>query len=83
MLRTRSVNDKPHKTLEEMLPLLQTGDLVLMCGVGIGGAVIRVLDRAKYSHVGVVVRDPWIDRPCVWESTGNSASMSMYQILWL
>ena len=73
--RTKDVDDKPHKTLEEMLPLLKTGDIVLMCGVGVAGAVIRVMDRAKYSHVGVIIRDPWIDYPCVWESTNNSASM--------
>lgn len=75
LLRTRGVDDKPHKSLEEMLPLLKTGDIVLMCGVGMGGAVIRVMDRAKYSHVGIIVRDPWIDCPCVWESTGNSAGV--------
>ena len=51
---------------------LKAGDILLSCGIGVGGAIIRVADGSPFSHVSVVVTDPYIDEPCIWESIGNS-----------
>ena len=51
---------------------LKAGDILLSSGIGVGGAIIRVFDDSPFSHASVVVTDPYIDEPCIWQSIGNS-----------
>ena len=66
------VSDQPHKSMEEVMRNLKAGDVVLSAGLGLGGAIIRVADGSVFSHVSIIVDDPYIDEPCIWESTPNS-----------
>ena len=53
---------------------LDSGDVVLMSGITTGGAIIRIFDKADFSHVAMVIKDPKISKPCIWEAAGNSGS---------
>lgn len=44
--------------LDDLLPTLHTGDLVLFSGCGMVGRGIRFLTASYWSHVGMVARDP-------------------------
>ncbi|MCP5143142.1 MAG: hypothetical protein H6926_07820 [Chromatiales bacterium] len=55
--------------MQELLPTLHTGDLVLFSGRGMVGRAIRFLTGSHWSHVGMVVRDPEDGRLLVWEAT--------------
>ena len=44
------------KSFDDIAPLLQTGDLVLFCGVGCSSGVVRWFTFSEWSHIGVVVR---------------------------
>ena len=65
---------KKHVLLDDIIPELGTGDIVLMSGVTQGGAIIRLFDHAEFSHVAMIVKDPYMDRACLWEAAGNSGS---------
>ena len=78
--RTDDVSDQPHKSMEEVSVNLKAGDILLSAGIGVGGAIIRVADGSPFSHVSVVVNDPYIDEPCIWESFGNSAGLCLVYI---
>lgn len=65
------MSSQPHKSLEEILKDLKTGDIVVSAGVGVGGAFMRVTDVSIFSHASIVVKDPYIDQPCLWESIRN------------
>ena len=67
------MSDKPHKSMEEVMSNLKAGDILMSSGIGVGGAIIRVADDSPFSHVSVIITDPYIDEPCIWESFGNSA----------
>ena len=70
--RTADVSDQPHEDMEEVVKNLKAGDVVLSAGLGIGGAFIRVADGSLFSHAAIIVEDPYIDEPCIWEAIGNS-----------
>ena len=70
--RTDDVSDKPHKSMEEVMSNLKAGDVVLSAGIGVGGAVIRLADDCIFSHAAIIIKDPYIDEPCIWEAIGNS-----------
>ena len=40
--------------LDDVLPQLQTGDLVLMTGATTGGAIIKLFDDSEFTHVAIV-----------------------------
>ena len=69
------VSSKPHRSLEETMKDLKTGDIVVSAGVGVGGAFMRITDVSIFSHASIVVRDPYIDQPCLWESIGNDEGL--------
>jgi len=48
---------------------LETGDMLLFSGRAFGSRVIQLASRSKYSHVGVVLRDPQLDIVYCWDST--------------
>lgn len=65
------VSEQPHKSMDEVMAELKTGDVVVSAGVGVGGAFMRITDRSIFSHASIIIRDPYIDQPCLWESIGN------------
>ena len=58
---------------------LQTGDVVVSAGVGVGGAFMRITDVSIFSHSSIVVRDPYVDQPCLWESIGNDEGLYQHE----
>ena len=66
------MSDQPHESMEEVMRNLKAGDVVLSAGIGAGGALIRVADDCDFSHAAIIVHDPYIDEPCIWEAIGNS-----------
>ena len=67
---------------------LKTGDIVVSSGVGVGGAFMRITDQSIFSHASIIIKDPYIDQPCLWESIGNDESwypsslVYMLHVLW-
>lgn len=39
---------------DDLAPKLQTGDIILFTGATSSGAIIRLFDKAEFSHVGIV-----------------------------
>ncbi len=70
--RVSDVSDQPHKSMEEVSVNLKAGDILLSAGIGVGGAIIRVADGSDFSHAAIIVDDPYIDEPCIWESNTNT-----------
>lgn len=70
-------NQRPDRPvcLAELLPSLNTGDVVLFCGNGFRATVERWLTWSEYSHVGMVQlrQFPGMPHPtvCLWESVGH------------
>ena len=59
-----------HKTPFDMLaPNMQTGDLMLFNGKYKGSKFIEFLEKSQWSHVGIIVRYPGIDKPLIFEAT--------------
>lgn len=63
---------------DDLAPSLDTGDVLLMCGNGVGAHLIRLLLWTNYSHVGIVHRREFADASgqmvselCLWESAGH------------
>ena len=56
---------------------LKAGDIVLSAGLGVTGALIRVVDGSPFSHSAIIVEDPYIDEPCIWECTVNTTGWSV------
>lgn len=46
-----------------------TGDIVLFHGLGWENDIIEVVELSQWTHVAMVVREPEIDYPLIWEST--------------
>lgn len=53
----------------EIRDTLMTGDIVLFHGLGWESDIIQVVELSQWTHVAMVVRDPEIDYPLIWEST--------------
>jgi len=56
------------QTYESIRDTVDTGDIVLFSGKGGASAVIQLLTRSKWSHVGMIVRQRDWDMVLVWES---------------
>lgn len=54
---------------QELVPSMQTGDLVLFNGQYEGSRFIEWLEGSEWSHVGMVVRHPSYEEPLLWEAT--------------
>ena len=50
---------------------MNTGDIVLTCGVSIMRASVRIGEGGKFNHVAIVIKDPLVGAPCLWESFDN------------
>ncbi|KAK3273858.1 hypothetical protein CYMTET_17930 [Cymbomonas tetramitiformis] len=76
------ISDPPAEatvTYSELLPQLQTGDLVLFSGATVSGAVIKLFSNSRFSHVGIVIKDVHEfdpDEAFVWESSTNKAGLT-------
>ena len=66
------MSDQPQKSMEEVMHNLKAGDILLSAGIGVGGVIIRVADGTNFSHAAIIVDDPYIDEPCIWESNTNT-----------
>ena len=66
------MSDQPQKSMEEVMRNLKAGDILLSAGIGVGGVIIRVADGTNFSHAAIIVDDPYIDEPCIWESNTNT-----------
>ena len=53
---------------------LKTGDLVFFSGAGLVSGLIKLFTKSQWTHVGMVVRIPYIDSVLLWESTSLSKS---------
>lgn len=69
--RTTIAKDRPHQLLDDMLPTMNTGDIVLMCGVSVMRGSVRVGEGGNFNHVAIVIKDPLVGAPCLWESFDN------------
>lgn len=67
-----------HTPYEAVRPHLQTGDIVLFSGSGLVSEAIKLFTRSKWSHVGMVVKDPVTDTVLIWESTTLSNVKDYY-----
>lgn len=54
---------------DQLVPDMQTGDLILFNGQYEGSQFIELLEGSEWSHVGMVVRLPSHEEPLLWEST--------------
>ena len=66
-------------SVDELLPLLSTGDIILFRGCGTSAWWVRLWEMCNYSHVGMVHKrvldghsEPTV---CVWESVGHLDNM--------
>ena len=55
-------------SLEELLPRLGTGDIVLFSGKSTPSSIVKRLTWSRWNHVGMVLRLPERGRPVLWES---------------
>ena len=69
--RTTITKDRPHQLLDDMLPTMNTGDIVLMCCVSVMRGSVRVGEGGNFNHVAIVIKDPLVGAPCLWETFDN------------
>ncbi|MDO9175199.1 MAG: hypothetical protein Q7V62_10375, partial [Actinomycetota bacterium] len=62
------------RAIDELLARVESGDLVLFSGRGFVSGAIRVFTRSRWSHVGMVVRDPSSGEVLLLESTVTEES---------
>lgn len=53
----------------KIAPTLKTGDIILFSGDYDISKKIEWAEKSRWSHVGMVVRMPEVDKPVLWEST--------------
>lgn len=53
-------------TLSNLIPALNTGDLVLFSGATNSGAMIKFFDHSEFSHIGIVSSISWLRVGCVY-----------------
>ena len=60
--------------IDELLPTLKTGDIVLFQYEGLTCTLIQLFTRCPWSHIGMVIRTPALanNQPLIWESTYHS-----------
>lgn len=62
------------RDLNALLAQADAGDLVLFSGKGLVSGTIRLFTRSRWSHVGMVVRDPHGGEALLLESTSTDES---------
>lgn len=57
------------RSFDEIAPWLETGDLVLLCSVGLPAWIVKTFTRSEWSHVGIIERryTPEGDYIYLWE----------------
>lgn len=62
------------RDVKALLAQADSGDLVLFSGKGLVSGTIRLFTRSRWSHVGLVVRDPQNGEALLLESTSTDES---------